>query len=88
MSFETTSNGDDSQRVQRSRMGGLMGVRVVGIGSSTPTNVVRNEDLAALGYDADWIVQRTGILERRHIEPGRATSDLATEARSEERRVG
>ncbi|HYW78935.1 MAG TPA: beta-ketoacyl-ACP synthase III [Thermoguttaceae bacterium] len=57
-----------------------MGVQVVGIGSSVPGNVVRNEDLAALGYDADWIVQRTGILERRHVEPGRATSHLAVEA--------
>jgi len=57
-----------------------MGVQVVGIGSSTPANVVRNEDLAELGYDADWIVQRTGILERRHAEPGVATSDLAVEA--------
>lgn len=57
-----------------------MGVRVVGIGSSVPANAIRNEDLAALGYDADWIVQRTGILERRHAEPGVATSDLAIEA--------
>ncbi len=57
-----------------------MGARVVGIGSSVPDNVIRNEDLAALGYDADWIVQRTGILERRHAEPEVATSDLAVEA--------
>lgn len=65
---------------KRSRIGTLMGVQVVGIGSSTPDNRVRNEDLAALGYDADWIVQRTGILERRHAEPGVATSDLAVAA--------
>jgi 3-oxoacyl-[acyl-carrier-protein] synthase-3 len=65
---------------RRSRLGRLMGVQVVGIGSSVPQNPVRNEDLAALGYDAEWIVQRTGILERRHVEPGRATSDLAVEA--------
>ncbi|OHB70816.1 MAG: 3-oxoacyl-ACP synthase [Planctomycetes bacterium RBG_13_63_9] len=57
-----------------------MGVRVVGIGSTAPENLVRNEDLAALGYDADWIVQRTGILERRHAAPDVATSDLAVEA--------
>ena len=54
-----------------------MGVQVIGVGSCVPDNCVRNEDLAALGYDADWIVQRTGILERRHAEPGTATSDLA-----------
>lgn len=57
-----------------------MGVQIVGVGSSVPDNVVRNEDLASLGYDADWIRQRTGILERRHAPPDIATSDLAAEA--------
>jgi len=57
-----------------------MGVQVVGVGSCVPDKCVRNEDLAALGYDADWIVQRTGIMERRHSEPGTATSDLAVGA--------
>jgi len=57
-----------------------MGVQVVGVGAYAPDNVVRNEDLASLGYDADWIRQRTGILERRHAPPGMATSDLAVEA--------
>ena len=57
-----------------------MGVQVIGIGSSVPENNVRNEDLASLGYDADWIVQRTGILQRRHATAEMATSDLAAEA--------
>jgi 3-oxoacyl-[acyl-carrier-protein] synthase-3 len=73
-------DGEVELRVKRSRLGSLMGVRVVGIGSSAPDNLIRNEDLAALGYDAEWIVQRTGILERRHVEPGVSTSDLAIEA--------
>lgn len=64
----------------RSRLGSLMGVQVLGLGSSTPDNVVRNEDLASLGHNADWIVKRTGILERRHVTEGMATSDLAVEA--------
>lgn len=64
----------------RSRMGGLLGVQVVGVGSNVPDNLVRNEDLATLGYDADWILQRTGILERRHAPPEIATSDMAVEA--------
>ena len=64
----------------RSRMGRLMGIQVVGIGSSAPEAIIRNEDLASLGYDADWIVQRTGILERRHAPEGTATSDMAVEA--------
>jgi 3-oxoacyl-[acyl-carrier-protein] synthase-3 len=50
------------------------------VGSSVAANTVRNEDLAALGYDADWIVQRTGILERRHAGADVATSDLAIAA--------
>ena len=72
--------GDGQLRLRRSRLGRLMGVQVVGLGSSVPDVRVRNEDLAALGYDADWIVQRTGIIERRHAAPGTATSDLAAEA--------
>jgi 3-oxoacyl-[acyl-carrier-protein] synthase-3 len=57
-----------------------MGVQVVGMGSCVAERAIRNEDLAALGYDAEWIVQRTGILERRHAPEGVATSDLAVEA--------
>jgi len=67
-------------QTRRSRVGRLMGVQVLGIGSSLGSKLIRNEDLAALGYDADWIVQRTGILERRHAPPGISTGDLATEA--------
>ncbi len=57
-----------------------MGVQVVALGSYAPPQRVRNEDLAALGYDADWILQRTGISERRHAGPDVSTGDLATEA--------
>ena len=32
------------------------------------------------GFDSDWIVKRTGILERRHALPHQATSDLCHEA--------
>jgi 3-oxoacyl-[acyl-carrier-protein] synthase-3 len=67
-------------RTKRSRIGKLMGVQIVGIGSTVGERLIRNEDLAALGYDAEWIVQRTGILERRHAPEGVATSDLAVEA--------
>jgi len=80
MSQHLTPNGDIELEIKRSRLGRLMGVQVIGIGSSVPDNVIRNEDLAALGYDAEWIVQRTGILERRHAESDVATSDLAIEA--------
>ena len=55
----------------------LMGVQVVGTGSFLPENVVTNEDLASLGCDAQWIVQRTGIRERRHAPLGMNTGDMS-----------
>lgn len=58
----------------------LTGVQIVGTGSYLPDKIVTNEDLAALGCDAEWIVQRTGIIERRHAPPEIATSDMALEA--------
>jgi 3-oxoacyl-[acyl-carrier-protein] synthase III len=72
----------DTQATQfcRSRIGRLMGVQVLALGSYVPEQCVRNEDLAALGYDAEWILKRTGITERRHAAAGVSTGDLATEA--------
>lgn len=63
-----------------SRTSRLTGVQILATGSYVPPAVVTNADLAAHGYDADWIVQRTGILERRQAASGVATSDLACEA--------
>ncbi len=61
-------------------MGKVLGVRVAGTGSFVPSQVVTNEDLAALGCDSDWIVRRTGILQRRKAADDEATSDLAYHA--------
>jgi 3-oxoacyl-[acyl-carrier-protein] synthase-3 len=58
----------------------LAGVQIVGTGSAVPDRVVTNDDLSSLGCDAEWIVQRTGIRERRHCPPGVSTSDLAVAA--------
>lgn len=58
----------------------LTGIEILGTGSYLPSTVVRNEDLTELGCDADWIVQRTGIRQRRRAAPHEATSDLAYEA--------
>jgi 3-oxoacyl-[acyl-carrier-protein] synthase-3 len=58
-----------------------MGVRVVGTGSYVPDSVISNDHLhQRFGHDSDWIVRRTGILERRHVLPHQATSDLCLEA--------
>lgn len=57
-----------------------MGVQVVSVGGYVPELIVRNEDLASLGHDPEWIYQRTGIMERRHAPPDMATSDMAVEA--------
>ncbi len=65
----------------RPRCRSLMGVRILGTGSYVPDAVVSNEHLhERFGFDSDWIVKRTGILERRHALPHQATSDLCHEA--------
>ncbi|HTU24352.1 MAG TPA: beta-ketoacyl-ACP synthase III [Pirellulales bacterium] len=58
----------------------LMGVQVLATGSYVPDCVVDNEELATLGYDAEWILQRTGIRERRILPSELATSDMAVAA--------
>ena len=63
-----------------SRFGRAVGFRLAGVGSFVPPQVVTNADLARLGCDPAWIVERSGISERRHAPPGMATSDLAAEA--------
>ena len=58
----------------------LMGIRIVGTGCFAPDFEVTNDDLAPLGFDADWIEQRTGILSRRHAPEDMASSDMAIRA--------
>jgi 3-oxoacyl-[acyl-carrier-protein] synthase III len=61
-------------------MGSCPGVTIASTGSFVPENIVTNEQLASLGCDSEWIVQRTGIRERRFASPEQATSDLAYQA--------
>ena len=59
------------------------GVRIVGCGSAVPDKVLTNHDLASMMNTSDeWIVQRTGIHERRIVDPekGEGEFELATEA--------
>lgn len=54
---------------------------IAGIGHYVPPRIVTNHDLEKLMDTSDeWIRQRSGIGERRHVEPGVGTSDLGYEA--------
>lgn len=75
-----TTSQDQAALSGRSRMGRLTGIEIAATGSYVPETIVANEDLAELGCDSDWIVQRTGIRERRRAAPAQATSDLALHA--------
>jgi 3-oxoacyl-[acyl-carrier-protein] synthase-3 len=60
----------------------MASIRILGTGSYVPPKVLSNYDLQKMGLDTthEWIVQRTGISERRMAEPDVHTSDLAYEA--------
>lgn len=57
-------------------------VRILGTGSFVPPKVLSNLDLQKMGLDTtdEWIVQRTGVRERRIADPEVTTSDLGYEA--------
>ena len=55
--------------------------RIVGTGMCVPDRVVTNKDLEALMDTSDeWIRQRSGIQERRHVSEGETPASLAEEA--------
>jgi len=57
-------------------------IRILGTGSYLPPTVLSNYDLAKSGLDTthEWIVQRTGVSERRIAEAGETASDLGYQA--------
>lgn len=58
-----------------------MGSIIAGTGVSIPDNVVTNHDLARVMDTTDeWITTRTGVKERRFVDPGVGSSDIAVEA--------
>ncbi len=59
----------------------MLRARVIGTGSYLPARVLTNADLAErLATSDEWIVERTGIRERRIVAEGEFTSDLAVAA--------
>jgi len=64
----------------KTRCGGRP-VTVRSLATYVPPRVLTNADLEKMVDTTDeWIFQRTGIRERHIVDPGVATSDLATEA--------
>ncbi|HOW86610.1 MAG TPA: beta-ketoacyl-ACP synthase III [Candidatus Aminicenantes bacterium] len=54
---------------------------ITGTGHYVPPRIVTNHDLEKVMNTSDeWIRERSGIVERHHVEPGVTTSDLAVEA--------
>ncbi len=59
----------------------MIHARITGTGSFAPKKTITNQDLEKLIDTTDeWITDRTGIKERRVVEKGQTTSDLAYEA--------
>jgi 3-oxoacyl-[acyl-carrier-protein] synthase-3 len=57
--------------------------KIAGVGHYVPEQIVKNEDLESkMETSNEWIVERTGIHERRHITPGGedTTSSMGTKA--------
>ena len=55
--------------------------RIIGTGSHLPEKVLTNHELEKMVETSDeWIVDRTGISERRIVGEGETTCDLAEQA--------
>jgi 3-oxoacyl-[acyl-carrier-protein] synthase-3 len=55
--------------------------KISSIGTYVPPRLLTNQDLEKMvETTSDWIMERTGILERHIVDKGIAASDLATEA--------
>jgi acetoacetyl-CoA synthase len=58
-----------------------MPIGITAVGAYLPPDVIDNATIAQwTGADPDWVVERTGYIERRYAPPGTATSDLAESA--------
>lgn len=56
----------------------------MGIGMAVPSRVVTNDDLSKLMETSnEWIIERTGIEQRRWVEPGEGGAELGARAAKE-----
>lgn len=55
---------------------------VVGTGRGVPDTIMTNNDFAAIGIETshEWIVERSGIVERRIAKNGVTTASMAADA--------
>src|SRR5438093_815361 len=81
---QRTHQGGTGSRggARRSRRGTrMMRARITGVGAYAPKRILSNADLEKMVETSDeWIVQRSGIHERRIADESEATSDLAVRA--------
>ncbi|MEY3404696.1 MAG: hypothetical protein RL161_126, partial [Bacteroidota bacterium] len=56
--------------------------KIVGIGHHVPETIITNEDLSKMMETSDeWITERTGIKERRWVDPTKDTvANMAAKA--------
>lgn len=60
-------------------MNSVYSVGITGVGSYVPEKVVSNDELSKIvDTSNEWIVERTGIRERRIVDKDISTSDIAT----------
>jgi 3-oxoacyl-[acyl-carrier-protein] synthase III len=59
----------------------MIRAKIIGVGAYAPKRILSNADLEKMVETSDeWIVQRTGVRERRIADESEATSDLAVRA--------
>jgi 3-oxoacyl-[acyl-carrier-protein] synthase-3 len=59
-----------------------MKAQVMGIGHALPRRILDNKELEQrVDTSEKWILDRTGIRERRIIDPEQTTSDIACQAK-------
>ena len=59
----------------------MTNAKIIGTGSYLPEKVITNADLEKLvDTTNEWILERTGIEERRVVTENQLTSDLALQA--------
>ncbi len=60
---------------------GTLHSRIIGLGAYVPPRVITNQDLTQwMDTSHEWIVERTGIEERRWVEEGESGSEMGAKA--------